>query len=105
MGVTGVLSMLPRVGQRFVLTVRPPDWYAGKVGARAVVQEASAQGIYVVFDGGPHESFPPLRFAEFFRPEVSETRPVPVIPTATGPWIERTPSGRIRLHRDGRPPS
>jgi hypothetical protein len=99
MSVTGVLSMLPRVGQRFVLTVAPPDWYVGKVGARAVVQEASAQAIYVVFDSGQLESFPPLRFAEFFRPEVSETRPVPAVSAPTGPWIERTPSGRIRLHR------
>ena len=95
----GVTSMLPRVGQRFVLTVRPPDWYAGRVGALAVVVEATEQAIYVLFDNGQRESFPPLRFAEFFRPEVSETRPVAAAPIFSGPWIERTPSGRIRLHR------
>ena len=95
----GVTSMLPRVGQRFVLTVRPPDWYAGRVGAPVVVEESTDQGIYVLFDNGQRESFPPLRFAEFFRPEVAETRPVTAAPIATGPWIERTPSGRIRLHR------
>ena len=59
----------PRRGQRFVLTVRPLDWYAGSVGARAIVEEVSDTAIYVLFDGGLRESFPPTRFDEYFRPE------------------------------------
>lgn len=69
MGVT--MHNLPRKGQRFILTIRPLDWYAGSVGAGAVVEEVSPAGVFVLFDGGLRESFPPARFAEYFRPEVN----------------------------------
>lgn len=89
----------PLVGQRFVMTVRPLAWYAGKPGDAAIVQQAAADSVYVLFDSGLRESFPPVRFAEYFRPadpNAVEHRPIqPVV----GPWIERTPSGRILLHR------
>jgi hypothetical protein len=86
-------------GQRFVMVVRPPAWYAGKPGDGATIQQASADCVYVLFDSGLRDSFPRARFAEYFRPaepEVVVPRPIqPVV----GPWIERTPSGRILLHR------
>jgi len=88
-----------RVGQRFVMVARPLAWYAGKQGDGAVVQQASDDCVYVLFDSGVRESFPPARFAEYFRPadpKVTDVRPIqPVV----SPWIERTPSGRILLHR------
>lgn len=96
------VEMLPRVGQRFVVAVRPPDWYAGRVGDAAVVQEATQRGgIYIRFDSGLVETFPLVRFLEYFRPAV-----VAALERITGtqleaPWIERTPSGRILLHRRG----
>ena len=89
----------PLVGQRFVMAVRPLAWYAGKPGDAAIIQQASADCVYVLFDSGLRDSFPPVRFAEYFRPAeptLVERRPIqPVV----GPWIERTPSGRILLHR------
>ncbi len=89
----------PGVGQRFVMVVRPPAWYAGKPGDGAIVQQLSADSVYVLFDSGLRDSFPLARFAEYFRPaepEVVVPRPIqPVV----GPWVERTPSGRILLHR------
>ena len=99
------IEMLPRVGQRYVVAVRPPDWYAGRIGDGAVVEEATAQGgVYVRFDSGLLDTFPVARFLEYFRPAVLAARETnePRIP---GPWIERTPSGRILLHRtnDRRP--
>ena len=84
---------IPRRGQRFVLVVRPLDWYAGSVGVGAVIEEASNEGIYVLFDGGLRESFPPARFAEYFRRE--ET--TPVSKNAPAASAARTASGRI-LH-------
>jgi hypothetical protein len=96
MGANGVV--LPRVGQRFVMVVRPPDWYAGRIGDGAVVVEASEGGIYVLFDTGLRDSFPPARFVEYFRPAVVEALREANV-RADGPWIERTPSGRILLHR------
>lgn len=89
----------PRVGQRFVMTVRPPAWYAGKPGDAATVQHASAESIYVLFDIGPRDAFPPTRFAEYFRPADPERVEDLPIQRVEGPWIERTPSGRILLHR------
>lgn len=89
----------PRVGQRFVMVARPLAWYAGKAGDVAVIQQASDDCLYVLFDSGVRESFPPIRFAEYFRP--ADPKPADVRPIApvVGPWIERTPSGRILLHR------
>lgn len=91
----------PRVGQRFVMVARPLAWYAGKQGDVAVIQQASDDSVYVLFDSGVRDSFPPLRFAEYFRPaepKPSEVRPIQP-DVVVGPWIERTPSGRILLHR------
>lgn len=101
------VEMLPRVGQRFVVTTRPPDWYAGRVGDGAVVQEATAAGgIYIRFDSGLVETFPLVRFLEYFRPAVVAARERITGARLDAPWIERTPSGRILLHRTGvTPPS
>lgn len=93
------IEMLPRVGQRFVVAVRPPDWYAGRIGDGGVVEEASAEGgVYVRFDCGLLDTFPVSRFLEYFRPAVLAPRETDG-PRLDGPWIERTPSGRILLHR------
>jgi len=99
------IEMLPRVGQRYVVAVRPPDWYAGRLGEGGVVEEATAHGgVYVRFDCGLLDTFPVSRFLEYFRPAVLETREADA-PGIPGPWIERTPSGRILLQRtsDRRP--
>lgn len=92
----------PRVGQRYVMVVRPPAWYAGKPGDGAVIQQMSEDCVYVLFDSGPRDSFPRMRFAEFFRDAepkaVEPIEPRPQQPMVS-PWIERTPSGRILLHR------
>jgi hypothetical protein len=89
-----VKIQIPRSGQRFVLVVRPLDWYAGSVGVGAVVEEASEQAIYVLFDGGLRESFPPARFAEYF----SREEATQVSKNAPAASAARTGSGRI-LHR------
>lgn len=89
----------PRVGQRFVMVARPLAWYAGKPGDIAVIQQASGDCYYVLFDSGVRESFPPIRFAEYFRPADPKPLDVRPIQPVVGPWIERTPSGRILLHR------
>lgn len=99
------VEMLPRVGQRFVVAVRPPDWYAGRVGDGAVVQDATpGGGIYIRFDSGLVETFPLARFLEYFRPAVVAARERITGPQLDAPWIERTPSGRILLHRTGAMP-
>ena len=89
----------PRVGQRFVMAVQPLAWYAGKPGDGAIVQNASAESIYVLFDSGLRDAFPPVRFAEYFRPVEPEAVASQPIKPVVGPYIERTPSGRILLHR------
>ena len=89
----------PRVGQRFVMTVPPLAWYAGKPGDTGIIQQALADSVYVLFDSGLRESYPPLRFAEYFRlADPSVIQQLTIQPVAS-PWIERTPSGRILLHR------
>jgi hypothetical protein len=99
------VEMLPRVGQRFVVAVRPPDWYAGRIGDGAVVEESTQLGgVYVRFDSGLRETFPLVRFLEYFRPAVVEARERIPGPGLDAPWIERTPSGRILLHRTGAMP-
>ena len=55
-----------RPGEVWQLKVQPPERYAGWAGARAVVQEASATSVYVVFESGLREVFPPGRFASLF---------------------------------------
>src|SRR3569833_2394761 len=82
-----------RVGQRFVMVARPLAWYAGKQGDVAVIQQASEDSVYVLFDSGMRESFPPTRFAEYFRPADPKPAEVQPIAAVAGPWIERTPSG------------
>ena len=70
--------------------------------AAELVQEATeGGGIYIRFDSGLVETFPLLRFLEYFRPAVVATRERITGPTLDAPWIERTPSGRILLHRTG----
>jgi hypothetical protein len=99
------VEMLPRVGQRFMVAVRPPDWYAGRIGDGAVVEESTQRGgVYVRFDSGLRETFPLVRFLEYFRPAVVAARERAAGPRLDTPWIERTPSGRILLHRTGATP-
>lgn len=65
MGVT--IQLLPCRGQRYVLVVTPPEWYAGRVGVASVVEGVSDSAVYVRFEGGLRESYPPVRFMEYFR--------------------------------------
>jgi hypothetical protein len=55
-------------GEIWTIVAKPPEWYAGNPGWRAVVEEVSETAIYVVFETGLRESFPPGRFATFFEP-------------------------------------
>ena len=57
---------LPRCNETWVLTVSPPPWYAGRIGARAMVDLVEANAIYVRFESGLRESFPRGRFFEYF---------------------------------------
>jgi hypothetical protein len=101
MGLTA--KTLVRQGGRYVLAVPPLEWYAGSVGVGAIVQEASESAVYVLFDGGLRESYPPARFVEYFRPEEyfeprdGVVEPVPV-PISSGTNSARTASGRILRH-------
>ncbi len=86
------MQILPRKGQRYVLAVCPREWYAGKVGVAAVVDDVSDSAVYVLFEGGLRESYPPARFAEYFRPKDDPAVPVPHNNGAAG---ARTASGNV----------
>jgi hypothetical protein len=68
-----------RTGEAFVMTAQPPECYAGRVGAEAVVVGISTTAIYVRFARGALESFPPARFQQYFQTTRGE---------AAGPWWE-----------------
>ena len=92
-----VTSRILSKGGRYILAVRPLEWYAGSVGVGAVVEEVSDNAVYVLFDNGLRESFPPIRFAEYFAPE---DHPAEAVPKANGDGTAgvRTASGKILHH-------
>lgn len=55
------------VASGYVMTHAPALGYAGHLGDEARVVDRSNQGVYVVFDSGIREFFPPLQFAALFR--------------------------------------
>jgi hypothetical protein len=57
-----------RRGEIWRLRVKPPACYAGAAGAKALIEDVSATSIYVLYESGLRESFPPGRFAGLFEP-------------------------------------
>src|SRR5262245_39317069 len=57
----------PHRGDAWTLVVTPPPSYAGTAGTRATIQSASSLAISVLFESGLRESFPPGRFAAYFK--------------------------------------
>jgi len=92
-----IKESFPRRGDRCVLVTPPLEWYAGKVGVAALIEEVSESAVYVLFDGGLRESYPPARFAEYFRPEVA---PGASVSDAKGAGAANTrATGLDHLHR------
>jgi len=44
----------------------PPLGYAGRIGDEVIVTDRTDRAVYVRFDSGIAECYPPLRFAELF---------------------------------------
>lgn len=53
--------------QHFVMVRAPSSRYAGHVGAHAVVTDVATDSVYVLFESGIRECFPPKQFHDLFR--------------------------------------
>ena len=53
--------------QRYVMVRAPSSGYAGHVGAEAVVTDVANGSVYVLFQSGIRECFPPRQFQDLFR--------------------------------------
>ena len=53
--------------QRVVMVRAPSSGYAGYVGAEAVVTEVANNSVYVLFESGIRECYPPKYFRDLFR--------------------------------------
>jgi len=58
----------------FVMVQAPPPGYAGHVGDEVVVTERTELSVYVRFDSGMVECYPPNRFAALFCRSVAPSR-------------------------------
>jgi hypothetical protein len=63
-----VLSSGPLPDQHFVMVRAPSTAYAGYVGAQAVVTDVANGSVYVLFESGIRDCFPPRQFHALFRP-------------------------------------
>ena len=63
--------------QHFVMVRKPSSVYAGHVGAEAIVTDVTNGSVYVLFQSGIRDCYPPTQFRNLFRRQ-------------RGPW---TPSG------------
>jgi hypothetical protein len=61
------ISPAPLPDQRFVMVRAPSSVYAGRVGAEAVVTDVANGSVYVVFESGVRECYPPQQFRHLFR--------------------------------------
>ena len=55
------------VDQRFVMVRAPSSRYAGHVGAEAVVTDVANGSVYVLFESGIRDCYPPTQFRALFR--------------------------------------
>jgi hypothetical protein len=58
----------PLPDQHFVMVRAPSTAYAGYVGAQAVVTEVTNGSVYVLFESGIRDCYPPSQFCALFRP-------------------------------------
>ena len=54
--------------QRFVMVRAPASGYAGYIGAQAVVTDVANGSVYVLFESGIRDCYPPKQFNRLFRP-------------------------------------
>jgi hypothetical protein len=54
--------------QRFVMVRAPSGGYAGYVGAEVVVTDVANGSVYVLFESGMRDCYPPKQFRALFRP-------------------------------------
>lgn len=57
----------PLPDQHFVMVRTPSRVYAGHVGAEAVVTDVANGSVYVLFESGMRECYPPKQFHNLFR--------------------------------------
>jgi len=53
--------------QRFVMVRAPASGYAGFVGAHAIVTDVANGSVYVLFESGMRDCYPPRQFLDLFR--------------------------------------
>jgi hypothetical protein len=61
-----LFSPLPE--QHFVMVRAPSSGYAGYIGAEAVVTDVANGSVYVLFQSGIRDCYPPKQFESLFRP-------------------------------------
>ena len=61
------LSPAALLDQRFVMVRAPSSGYAGHVGAEAVVTDVANGSVYVLFQSGIRDCYPPMQFRTLFR--------------------------------------
>jgi hypothetical protein len=62
------LFLLPLPEQHFVMVRAPSSGYAGYIGAEAVVTDVANGSVYVRFESGIRDCYPPKQFESLFRP-------------------------------------
>jgi hypothetical protein len=61
------LSPAALLDQRFVMVRAPSSGYAGHVGAEAIVTDVANGSVYVLFQSGIRDCYPPTQFRALFR--------------------------------------
>lgn len=61
------LSSAALLDQKFVMVQAPASGYAGHVGAEAVVTDVANGSVYVLFQSGIRDCYPPMQFRALFR--------------------------------------
>ena len=61
------ISPAALLDQRFVMVRKPSSGYAGHVGAEAVVTDVANGSVYVLFQSGIRDCYPPTQFRALFR--------------------------------------
>jgi hypothetical protein len=67
-------TLSPLREQRFVMVRAPSSGYAGYIGAQAVVTDVANGSVYVLFESGIRDCYPPQQFHRLFRPGRVATR-------------------------------
>lgn len=61
------LSPSTILDQHFVMVRKPSSLYAGHIGAEAIVTDVTNGSVYVLFESGIRDCYPPTQFRELFR--------------------------------------